>query len=117
MLSAAEKELVDLYYSCDIYAQPSLAEALPTVITEAMMCGKPIVATKVGGIPEQVPFECGYLVDSKDSFSLRFFINDLIEDPWLRKTLGENARAHALKTYTQKKMVEKHIELYVRLVS
>ncbi len=111
-----QKELTDLYYSCDIYCQPSLAEALPTVITEAMMCGKPIVATNVGGIPEQVPDDCGFLVEPKAPDQLRERLKNLIDDPSLRDYLGENARAHAMKFYTQDKMVDRHIELYEGLI-
>lgn len=113
----SQRELTDLYHSCDIYCQPSIAEALPTVITEAMMCGKPIIATNVGGIPEQVPYDCGYLVDPKDPDQLRFDLANLVYHPSLRKKLGENARRHALKVYNQDKMIEKHIELYSKLLS
>jgi len=111
-----QKELTDLYHSCDIYSQPSLAEALPTVITEAMMCGKPIISTFVGGIPEQVPSNCGYLVYPDDSKRLRFCLDNLIYHPSLRKLFGHNARIHALKFYNQDKMIEKHIEVYSNLL-
>lgn len=113
----SQKELTDLYYSCDIYCQPSLAEALPTVITEAMMCARPIIATTVGGIPEQLPEKCGYLVDPENIDQLRDGLKFLADKPDFRKYIGENARAHALKTYTQNQMVEKHIELYEGLLS
>jgi len=113
----SQRELTDLYYSCDIYCQPSLAEALPTVITEAMLCGKPIIATNVGGIPEQVPENCGYLVEPKEPDQLRFDLAKLVYRPSLRKYLGENARNHALKVYNQDKMIEKHIEIYSKLLS
>jgi len=113
----SQKELTDLYYSCDIYCQPSLAEALPTVITEAMMCARPIIATTVGGIPEQVPYNCGHLVEPKDSNQLRFALNELVYHPSSRRSMGENARRHALKVYNQDKMIEKHIEIYSKLLS
>lgn len=112
----SQRELTDLFYSCDIYCQPSLAEALPTVITEAMMCGKPIVATNVGGIPEQVPINCGYLVDPKSPGPLRERLKNLIDDPSLRDYLGANARVHARKFYTQDKMVDQHMKLYEELL-
>lgn len=112
-----QKELTDLYYSCDIYCQPSLAEALPTVITEAMMCARPIIATNVGGIPEQLPEKCGYLVDPKNIDQLRDGLEFLSRASDFRKYIGENARDHALKTYNQNQMVEKHIELYSSLLN
>jgi len=111
----SQKELTDLYYSCDIYCQPSLAEALPTVITEAMICGKPIVATKVGGISEQVPENCGFLVQPKNALQLREYLELLSENATLREGFGENAKSHALEVYTQQQMVKKHIKLYTKL--
>jgi glycosyltransferase involved in cell wall biosynthesis len=51
----------------DIFILPSLREGFPTVIPEAMACGKPIVATKVGGVPEAIySDELGILVPPKD---------------------------------------------------
>ena len=113
----SQKELTDLYYSCDIYCQPSLAEALPTVITEAMMCARAIIATTVGGIPEQLPEKCGYLVDPKNIVQLRDGLKFLADNPDFRKYIGENARSHALDVYTQDKMIEKHIKIYSKLLS
>ncbi|MBA7491408.1 Alpha-maltose-1-phosphate synthase [subsurface metagenome] len=110
-----QKDLSDLYHSCDIYAQPSLAEALPTVITEAMMCGKPILSTFVGGIPEQVPWNCGFIVEPENSRHLRFCLEYLIYHPSRRRSFGDNARKHALEVYNQDKMIDKHIELYSKV--
>ena len=112
-----QKELVDLYYSCDIYAQPSLAEALPTVITEAMICGKPVVATFVGGIPEQLSPKCGYLVYPKNYEQLKLCFEYLMYHPSVRDSFGHNARIRALKVYNQEKMIKQHIEVYSELIA
>jgi len=87
------------------------------VITEAMMCARAIIATTVGGIPEQLPEKCGYLVDPTNIDQLRDGLKFLADKPDFRKYIGENARVHALKTYTQARMVEKHIELYEGLLN
>ena len=51
------RELASLYQQADLFVLPTSSEALPSVITEAMLCGTPIVATNVGGIGEQIgPF-------------------------------------------------------------
>jgi len=112
-----QAKLTDLYYSCDIYCQPSLSEALPTVVTEAMLCERPIVATSVGGIPEQVPDDCGLLVEPKHPDQLRDCLKELMADPSLRDSLGKNARKHALEFYTQDEMIKKHIDLYSDMVA
>ena len=112
-----QKELTDLYYSCDIYAQPSLAEALPTVITEAMICGKPVVSTFVGGIPEQLPSNCGYLVYPENYKQLKICFERLIYHPSERESFGHNARIYAMKKYNQEKMIKQHIDVYSELIA
>ena len=57
--------------ACDVFVLPSLSEGTPTVLPEAMACGKPIVSTNVGGIPGVVKDgEVGYLVRPKDTAAL-----------------------------------------------
>lgn len=107
----SQRDLTELYHSCDIYCQPSISEALPTVITEAMLCGKPIIASKVGGIPVQVPSDCGLLVTPRNVDQLREGI-EMLKDQDLREKIGLRARSHARRVYNQDDMVEKHLKLY-----
>ena len=46
--------MADLYRAADVYAHPAIQDTFPTTALEAMACGVPVVATSVGGIPEQV---------------------------------------------------------------
>jgi glycosyltransferase involved in cell wall biosynthesis len=67
----------------DIFVLPSLKEGFPTVIPEAMACGKPIVATKVGGIPEAiVNNDLGILVDPRNERALASAILEALERKW-----------------------------------
>src|SRR6185437_4899661 len=47
-------ELKDLYQTADVFVLPSSGEALPSVVSEAMLCGTPVVASNVGGVREQL---------------------------------------------------------------
>jgi glycosyltransferase involved in cell wall biosynthesis len=50
--SRPQAQLPDWYWACDLVALPSFSEGIPNVLREALMCGRPFVATRVGGIPE-----------------------------------------------------------------
>lgn len=78
----------------DILVLPSHFECFPLAVVEAMAHGLAIVVTPVGAVPEAVVNgETGLLVPVGDSFRLAEAIARLIDDPGLRRRLGENARA------------------------
>jgi glycosyltransferase involved in cell wall biosynthesis len=60
------EEIPNLLADCRVLAQPSLLEPLGQALLEAMACGRPVVATRIGGPPEFVPPEAGVLVDPLD---------------------------------------------------
>ena len=62
--------MADLYGACDVYCQPSLVEPQGQALLEALACGRPVVATRVGGPPEYVTDGCGALVDPLDVASI-----------------------------------------------
>lgn len=67
------------YSAADVYVTPTLAENLPNAILESMACGTPVVAFKVGGIPEVVRhMETGYLAEPRDSRDLANGIDVLL---------------------------------------
>ncbi|HZC75039.1 MAG TPA: glycosyltransferase [Gaiellaceae bacterium] len=63
-------EVPRLLAECRVLAQPSLVEPLGQALLEAMACGRPVVATRIGGPPEFVPPEAGVLVDPLDADAL-----------------------------------------------
>jgi glycosyltransferase involved in cell wall biosynthesis len=63
-------EMAALYAACDVYCQPSLVEPQGQALLEALACGRPVVATRVGGPPEYVSEACGALVDPHDVASI-----------------------------------------------
>lgn len=100
----------------DIFVLPSVKEGMPYTIIEAMQVGLPIVATNVGGIPEEITEgRSGLLVPPKDSSALATAIIRLIEDGKLRSKLGKNAKTDSEK-FTLEKMVSATDRFYRRLL-
>lgn len=69
--------------ACNLFVLPSLNEGFGTVIPEAMACGKPVVATRVGGIPDTISNDdAGILVDPGDPMALTSAILDALDRKW-----------------------------------
>lgn len=109
------RELAAIYQRADVFLLPSAGEALPSVVTEAMLCGTPVVATGVGGVREQLhgyglcvppgrPDELAnaiaYMLDHYDRFAAQ----------------SETASAYAKQQYSIEAMVDRHLELYTDLL-
>ena len=93
-------EMPEIYADSDIVVVPSRYEACPGVVMEAMSCGKVVVASRVGGIPEII--QDGYngvLFRSEDSIDLADKIGSIIEAEIDIRTLGENARRTAVERF------------------
>lgn len=77
--------------ACDVFILPSKSEGTPLVVLEAIACGKPIIATGVGGIPEFVSEKNGILVEPKNVAQLRDAILQLVGDEKMRTEFGKNS--------------------------
>ena len=87
------REVEHVYAAAHILFYPSFHDSLPTVLLEASASGRPIIASKVGGIPEIIlNNKTGFLFDPYDKKTLgKCFVN-LLEDEPLKRKLGNNAR-------------------------
>jgi len=97
--------------ACDVLVLPSLNEGLPNVLSEAMACGKPVVATNIAGTPEIVNNDVGYLVKPKDSGDLAKKIILALNKKWDKKKLLKRA-----KDFSVTASVEKTVEVYNKLL-
>lgn len=70
---------------------PSYREGVPNVLLEACACGIPVVATRVGGIPEVVTADTGILVEAKNSQALAEAIATALAKPWQKSVIVEHA--------------------------
>jgi len=107
--------LADFFAGLDLYAMPSRAEGLGSAALLAMAHGVPVVATRVGGLPEVVEDErTGWLVPPDSSAALADVIAFAASDRTRLRTLGLQARERATQ-YASDVMVERTEALYYRL--
>ncbi|MCP4607488.1 MAG: glycosyltransferase family 4 protein [Planctomycetes bacterium] len=98
--------------AADVFSLPSLSEAFPLVILEAMASGLPVVATNVRGLSEIIKEEeNGFLVESKNANQLAEKILVLLRNVQLRMRISENNKAKA-KEYNEESVVQKLEKVY-----
>jgi glycosyltransferase involved in cell wall biosynthesis len=85
-------DLAPLYAACDVVILPSRSEGVPLVVLEALASARPVVASKVGAIPEVLDSSCGILVDKLDPAEFARAVNSLLDQPALRETMGAAGR-------------------------
>lgn len=104
--------------SLDVTVVPSISESLPNVILESMAAGIPVVATRVGGIPDVLENEkSGLLVPPEDDAQLAEAIGRLISNVGLRQEMGRHAREYAAAHFHWDSVVERYEELYCRALA
>jgi len=110
--------ITEILSAIDILVIPSLLEGFPMVTLEGMAMAKPIVATRIDGITEQISDGVeGILVPPKDPDSLAKAIMKIIEDKNLTRTLGVNARRKVEKEFSVKKMISETEKVYQSLLT
>jgi glycosyltransferase involved in cell wall biosynthesis len=112
-----DAELVRLYRGarCVVYA--SLYEGFGLPVLEAMASGTPVVASRLGGLPEVVEHGVtGFLVEPGNVDELRARLAELLGDRRLAEQLGRNARERVLETFTWDACAERCLAAYSELV-
>jgi glycosyltransferase involved in cell wall biosynthesis len=112
------KEIHKFYNLADICVFPTLCfEGLPYVVLEAMACEKPVITSRIGGIPSIIKDrENGLLIEAGNSNQLEHGIIELLKNKVLAKNLGENARLCIIKEFSLHNMVQKTIRIYQEVV-
>lgn len=106
----------EYYVAADIFVNASLNEGLPLTIIEAMAAGLPIVAAPVGGIPEIITHHQTGLLTKPNRSDLTMQLQTLIENPSLRRRLGQNAR-QAAQSLTWDHVARQTRKLYERILA
>jgi glycosyltransferase involved in cell wall biosynthesis len=117
-LLGARRDVAELLAESDVFVLSSRSEGLPMSVLEAMAAAVPVVATRVGGIPELVPDDqTGTLVPAGDAPALAAALDRLARDPELRDRLGAAARRRAEQQFSLAAFRRAHVALYDRLAA
>jgi glycosyltransferase involved in cell wall biosynthesis len=105
------------FESFDAFALPSANEGTPVSAIEALAAGCPVVATRVGGVPDVVEEgETGFLVASGDTEALAARLAELAADPQLRRRLGDAGRERVMSRYRVGRLLDDVDRLYRSLL-
>jgi glycosyltransferase involved in cell wall biosynthesis len=104
--------VLEAFSEADLVVLSSISEGFPYSTLEAMLCRKPIVATSVGGIAEQVTPDCGRLVRPRDPQALGAAILDVLSSPENCLALAGAARERAASLFTLDRFQSTHREIY-----
>jgi glycosyltransferase involved in cell wall biosynthesis len=110
-------DIPELLRCSDVAVLCSETESAPLTLLEALSSGLPVVATRVGGIPEIIEDGVnGFLVPAKDPESIAERLLDLSRDKGLRVGLGARARQTVLDRYTVEKVIGAYLEIFNDIV-
>ena len=113
-----QEDVAPWYAICDAVVLTSASEGTPVTIIEALAAGRPVVATKVGGVPDVVDEgETGFLVRPHDTHALAERLEILAGDPVRRRAMGELGRARMLERYAVGRLVDDVDALYRELLA
>lgn len=104
------------YNRAEVVVQPSLSEGFPFTVIEAMACGKPVVATDVGGVREAIG-GAGIVVPPRAPKDLAKAVTTILADDFLRRELGRKARERVLELFTYERFIEEYRRVYLEMVS
>ncbi len=105
-------DLAPRFAACDIVILPSSSEGVPLVILEALASARPVVASKVGAIPEVLDSSCGILIEKADAAEFARAIHTLLDQPELRETMGAAGRRKMEASHDIRKTRESFTALF-----
>lgn len=113
IFTGLRNDIPKLYQCMDIFALPSLTEGLPMVLLEAMSSRLPVVATKVGYVPQVIlENQTGLLVEPGDEEGLRRDLSQLVEDRKKRKRFGQLAEKRVKENFSAAEMARQYFKIY-----
>jgi N-acetyl-alpha-D-glucosaminyl L-malate synthase BshA len=113
-----QPNIVDYLCASDVLLLPSEQESFGLAALEAMACELPVIASRVGGLPEVVDDgETGFLSPVGDIEKMADDVVRLVSDRKFRRQMGRAARASAIERYSTHKIIPQYIEFYERVLA
>ncbi|EAU66604.1 glycosyltransferase [Stigmatella aurantiaca DW4/3-1] len=113
-----QERFVELLAAADVFLLPSQQESFGLAALEALSCGVPVVASDVGGIPEQVEHGVrGYLTPVGDVEAMAQHVLALVRDPAHWRRFSRNARQHVLACFQLAPAIDRYESIYRRLAA
>ena len=115
-------DLADYYRDADVFVLPSIVdskgetETQGLVLAEAMACGAPVVGSNVGGIPDVIIPEVGFLAEPKNSEDLAEKIVTMLSDPEVRKKMSQAGIRWAQEHFSWQSVSRKYMEIYNEII-
>lgn len=110
--------LGEILSTADIFLLPSQSESFGLSALEAMSCGKPVISSSVGGIPELVVHnETGYIAEIGDVDRMAKYAIDLIKNEKKYRKFSENSRIRAVETFESSMIVPQYIKYYEKVLN
>lgn len=106
------------FQAADIFLHAAHADTFPNTVLESLACSTPVVATAVGGIPEQIEEgETGFLVPPQDPSALAQKICKLLQDKILRRYMSVQAAAVAKREFDLERQVDEYLDWYEEILT
>lgn len=114
----SKQQILEEYSKMSIFCLPSKQETAPMVISEAMAAGKPVIASNICGIPYMIKNgKTGYLAGSDDHKKWADRIQELLNDPELRKRMGKEGRRVAIARWHPDTVANETVNMYKNVMN
>jgi glycosyltransferase involved in cell wall biosynthesis len=114
-----DKQITAQYYQAtDVYVHAAKSDTFPNTVLEALACGRPVVATAVDGIPEQIEEgRSGFLVPAGDAEAMAGRVIQLLSNNRLRASMGTTAAEIAARSFGLHQQVQAYLDWYEQILS
>lgn len=113
-----QEGLIEILNSADIFLIPSQSESFGLAALEAMSCGKPVVSSSVGGLPELIKHnETGFIAEIGDVERMAKYVIDLLTNEKKYESFATNSRKRALNNFDKSKVIPLYEEYYNRILN